>query len=63
MEILGELVSDRDGTMVGFGRLSKDEPLIIDEFKMVKIEALMKCRIGEIPMPPGVTFTFLVNTD
>lgn len=46
-----------------FGRVSKKRPLVIDQFRMVRIEAKRKARFCDIPVPFGMEMTFHVLAD
>lgn len=46
-----------------FGRVSKKKPLVIDQFKMVRIEAKRKEKFCNIPIPAGMEMTFHILAD
>lgn len=64
MKLFGKLESEiMSGNFSGFGYISPNKPLIIDEYQMIRAEARYKCPVGHIPMPNGVTFTLIVESD
>lgn len=46
-----------------YGRVSKRKPLVIDQFKMVRIEAKRKEKFCSIPVPAGMELTLHVLAD
>ena len=46
-----------------YGRVSKKKPLVIDQFRMVRIEAKRRERFCNIPLPVGMEMTFHVLAD
>lgn len=63
MQFYAVITSDLTGTIPDFGRVQPGKPLIIDDFKMVRIEAKRKCPFGEIVLPTGVRCTMHVLED
>lgn len=64
MKLYAELATEKSGgTVNGFGYVTKDKPVVIDEFRMVMIEAKRGCKFGEVPIPEGMTLTLLVETE
>lgn len=46
-----------------FGRVSIKKPLVIDQYKMVRIEAKRREKFCDIPVPAGMEMTFHVIAD
>lgn len=46
-----------------FGRVSKSKPLIVDDYKMIRIEAKRKTKFCDIPIPYGMELTMYVLED
>lgn len=63
MKLMAVIESEVSGQIPDVGVVSRLRPLIIDEFKMVKIEAKRKCKFGEVRWPTGVTVTFVILKD
>lgn len=63
MQFFAVITSDLTGTIPDFGKVQPDKPLIIDDFKMVRIEAKRRLPFGLIKLPTGVTCTMYVLED
>lgn len=63
MQFFAVITSDLTGTIPDFGRVQHDKPLVIDDFKMVRIEAKRRLPFGLIPLPVGVKCTMHILED
>lgn len=64
MKVSGVLTSDSvEGDITDFGHVSPAEPLTLTESQLRRIEAKRGVLIGDIPMPQGVVFTFVVEDE
>jgi len=63
MQLFAVITSDQVGTIPDFGLVGPKKPLIIDDFKMVRIEAKRRCKFGEIGIPAGVNLVLHVLED
>jgi len=63
MQLFAVITSDQTGTIPDFGLVGPNKPLIVDDFKMVRIEAKRRCKFGEIKMPVGVNLVLHVLED
>jgi hypothetical protein len=46
-----------------YGRVRKNNPLVIDDFRMIRIEAKRKERFCDISVPSGMELTFHILGD
>jgi hypothetical protein len=63
MKLMAVIKSEVSGQIPDVGVVSRLRPMIIDEFKMVKIEAKRRCKFGEVRWPTGVEVTFVILKD
>ena len=63
MQLFAVITSDQTGTIPDFGLVGPNKPLIVDDFKMVRIEAKRRCKFGEIKMPVGVNLVLHLLED
>jgi len=63
MQFFAVITSDLTGTIPDFGKVQPDKPLIIDDFKMVRIEAKRRLAFGDIQLPVGVKCTMYILED
>jgi hypothetical protein len=49
------------GFVDGFGLISPDEPLVLDEMKMLRVASRFRRKFGEVPLPVGVSVTVVVT--
>lgn len=63
MKLMAVIESEVSGQIPDVGVVSRLRPLIIDEFKMVKIEAKRKCKFGEVRWPASVKMIFVILKD
>lgn len=60
--ITAEITTERSAGFVdGFGLISPDEPLVLDELKMLRVASKFKCKFGDVPLPVGVSVTVVVT--
>lgn len=63
MKLMAVITSEVSGMIPDIGTVSRLRPYVIDEFKMVKIEAKKKCKFGEVQMPQGVNVVLVILED
>jgi len=63
MQFFAVITSDLTGTIPDFGKVGPDKPLIVDDFKMVRIEAKRRLPFGLIQLPVGVKCTMHILED
>lgn len=63
MKLMAVITSERSGVIPNIGMVSRLRPTVIDEFKMVRAEARLKQKFGEIKMPNGVQVMLVVLKD
>lgn len=63
MQLFAVITSDKSGMIPDFGTVRAGKPLVIDEFKMVRIEAKRREKFCNIPLPVGFEMTLHVLED
>jgi len=63
MKLMAVITSEISGFIPDVGTVSRLRPYVIDEFKMVKIEAKRKLKFGEVKMPNGVQVVLHILED
>ncbi len=63
MKLMAVISSETPGFIPDVGTIVRNKPLVIDEFKMVKIEAKKRRKFGEVKMPTGVSVLLVILED
>lgn len=61
--ITAEIVSEVTGFVTGFGLVSPEHTLIMDEMEMRRTGNRFGKRFGEVPLPNGVSLTVVVTDE
>lgn len=63
MQLFAVITSDKEGMIPDYGTVKPDKPIVVDQYKMIRIEAKRKLRFFEIELPVGVSCTLHVLDD